>query len=139
MKRIAYLLFVGVCSLFLYGSAVAADAETKGNIPYHATGKARVNFYRTATVSPEVQPVVRLDGVNVGTAQAMVWFYMDTTPADHVVTIENSAVAPLKFKVALGGTQYVRLNIANGAVVPELVDIAVGDKEITACTLAKAK
>jgi hypothetical protein len=139
MKRIASLLFIGVCALFLQGLASGAEAETKGNIPFHATGKARINFYRTATVSPDVQPVVRLDGVNMGTAQPKVWFYMDTTPEEHVVTIENSPVAPLKFKVALGGTQYVRLNVVEGRIVPELVEMAVGDKEMLACTLAKAK
>jgi len=135
MKRFASLLFIGVCSLFLSGFASGTEAETKGNIPYHATGKARVYIYRTAAASATVQPTVRLDGVNVGTVQPKVALYLDTTPEDHVVTVSKEAAGTLKLKVENGGTRYVRLNVVDTRIVPELVDNAIGEKEIADCKL----
>jgi hypothetical protein len=139
MKRLTCLLLVGVCSLFLQSAVSGAEPETKGNIPYHATGKARVYFYCTAHLATGVPAVVRLDGVNVGDAGSNCCFYVDTTPEEHAVETAKGDKGTVKFKLENGGTAYVKLNVANGEVTPEVVDNAVGAKESAACKAEMTK
>jgi hypothetical protein len=114
-----------------------AYAEMAGTIPPVPADKGRIYFYRISAFGAAVQPAVRLDGVEVGTAQPKGFFYVDAAPGSHFAETTTEVSRRLTFMLDKGQTRYVKLSIsmgfAVGHVYPELVDDAAGMKDVTEC------
>jgi hypothetical protein len=95
-------------------------------------------IYRKTALGAAVQPEVRIDDEVVGKAVPKGFFYVDRAPGHYKVETSTEVDRALSLTLEAGETRYVRLNIGIGFFVghvyPELVDDAVGMKEIQACS-----
>jgi hypothetical protein len=138
MKRL-FLLAALVCALVgLSGCATGpAFSEMQNTIPPVPADKGRVYFYRPSIMGAAVQPAVRLDGTEVGTAKSKGFFYVDAAPGNHFVETTTEVSRRLTFTLDKGQTRYVKLAIsigfAVGHVYPQLVDNTEGEKGVAEC------
>lgn len=138
MKKLLLPFLVAMTLLFASGCATGAGyTEAKASIPPLTAEKGRIFFYRPSAMGAAIQPAVKLDGNEVGTAKSRGFFYVDVAPGNHVVSTTTEVKRDLSLTVAANQTRYVRLGISMGFMVghvyPELVDNAVGEKEIAEC------
>src|SRR5258708_19640377 len=109
-------------------------ARTRPAVP---GDKGRIYLYRPSIVGAAIQPAVRLDGVEVGTAKSQGFFYVDAAPGSHFIETTTEVSRRLTLMLDKGQTRYVKLSIsmgfAVGHVYPELVDDAVGTKDVAGC------
>jgi hypothetical protein len=133
------LVFAFLTSLVLLqgcatGPAYSEMASTISPVP---ADKGRIYLYRPSMLGAAIQPAVRLDGVEVGTAKSHGFFYVDAAPGSHFIETTTEVSRRLTFMLDKGQTRYVKLSIsmgfAVGHVYPELVDDAVGKKEVAEC------
>lgn len=138
MKKLLVLTTLLVSLFALSGCATGPGyAEMASTIPPVPADKGRIYFYRPSMVGAAVQPAVRLDGKEVGTAKSKGFFYVDAEPGSHFVETTTEVSRRLTFTLEKGQTRYVKLSIsmgfAVGHVYPQLVDDAVGKKEVAEC------
>lgn len=111
-----------------------AYKDVSGSFQPLAPENGRIFFYRIASMGAAVQPAVKLNGEQVGTAVPQGFFLVDRPPGDYEVTTTTELKKSLTFHLDPGQTRYVRLNIAMGLMVghvyPELIDQNVGKAEI---------
>lgn len=138
MKKL--LLFATLIAGVLLVSGCASGpgyAQMSASIPPVPANKGRLYFYRSSVVGAAVQPAVRLDGKEVGTAKSKGFFYIDADPGSHFVETTTEVSRRLTLTLETGQTRYVKLSIsmgfAVGHVYPELVDDAVGKKGVEEC------
>lgn len=138
MKKLLVLATLAVALLALTGCATGPGyAQMANTIPPVPADKGRIYFYRPSMLGAAVQPAVRLDGKEVGTAKSQGFFYVDAEPGSHFVETTTEVSRRLSFTLEKGQTRYVKLSIsmgfAVGHVYPQLVDDAVGQKEVADC------
>jgi hypothetical protein len=102
-----------------------------------AVGKGRIYFYRTTALGAAVQPDVKLNGEKIGDAVPKGFFWADLAPGSYQIQTSTEVKRHLSLTLEPDQTRYVRLNMAMGFFVghvwPELVENAVGEKEIQKC------
>jgi hypothetical protein len=138
MKKIITLIGLIASFLFVQGCASGpAYSQMQGSIPPVPADKGRIYFFRPSIVGAAVQPAVRLDGVEVGTAKPKGFFYVDAAPGNHVIETTTEVSRQLSLTLDKGQTRYVQLSIsigfAVGHVYPKLVDNAEGQKGVEEC------
>jgi outer membrane murein-binding lipoprotein Lpp len=138
MNRIAGLLII-VASFYLAGCASGPKyTEISSSISTVSQGQGRLFIYRKTALGAAVQPEVRIDDEVVGKAVPKGFFYVDRAPGHYKVETSTEVDRALSLTLEAGETRYVRLNIGIGFFVghvyPELVDDAVGMKEIQDCS-----
>ena len=144
MKKILLVVSLIASLVLLQGCASGpAYSEMAGSIAPIPADKGRVYFYRPSMIGAAVQPAVRLDGVEVGTAKSQGFFYVDAAPGSHFAETTTEVSRRLTFMLEKGQTRYVKLSIsmgfAVGHVYPELVDDAVGSKAVAECKYTGTK
>jgi hypothetical protein len=101
----------------------------------------RIYFYRTAVMGAAIQPDVKVNGQAVGSAKPQGFFYIDRPAGEYKIETSTEVTRTLSLVLEKGQARYVRLNISlgffAGHVFPELVEDAVGTKEIADCKLTK--
>jgi len=144
MKKQRALLVITCFAALLPGCATGPKfAEAKASIPPLTADNGRIYFYRTAVMGTAVQPAVKLNGEQVGTAKPQGFFYADRPPGNYQVETSTEVKRRLSLTLDTGQTRYVRLNMAMGFfighVYPELVDDQKGEKEIARCKYTGGK
>ena len=140
-KTLSLALLVGVTALLTgcAGGPKFADAA----IPPLAGEHGRLFFYRTTAMGAAVQPDVKLNGEKIGNAVPQGFFYADRVPGNYQVETSTEVKRRLSLTLDRGQTRFVRLNLGMGFFVghvwPELVENAVGEKEIAKCKSVDAK
>ena len=141
MKKI--LSLVAVVALFTGCASGPKFSQVKSTIPPVAQDHGRIYFYRNSVAGAAVQPAVRLNDQEVGRATSKGFFYVDRTPGSYEVKTITEVTRRLSLNLDQGQTRYVRLNIAMGFFVghvyPELVENAIGEKEIQNCSYTGGK
>ena len=138
MKKTLLALAFLTSLVLLQGCASGpAYSEMSSTIPPVPADKGRVYIYRPSVFGAAIQPAVRLDGTEVGTAKSQGFFYVDAAPGSHFIETTTEVSRRLTFMLDKGQTRYVKLSVsmgfAVGHVYPELVDDAVGTKEVKEC------
>ena len=144
MKKILALVLLAGAVAFLPGCATGPKfADAKALIPPLAAENGRIYFYRTSTLGAAVQPSVKLNGTQIGTAKPKGFFYADRPTGNYHVDTTTEVKRRLSLTLEPGQTRYVRLNISMGFwvghVFPELVEPQVGEKEIAGCKFTGGK
>jgi len=144
MKKILLLAMISVATLFISGCASGPKySEMKSTISPLGQNSGRIYFYRTAVMGAAVQPAVKLNNEEVGTAKPKGVFFVDRAPGNYVVETSTEVSRRLSFVLESGTTRYVRLNMAMGFFVghvyPELVENSVGEAEIQKCSFSGSK
>jgi hypothetical protein len=144
MKKLFYLLLIVSSSAIMTGCATGPNySQMKASIPALTPDNGRIYFYRTAILGAAVQPAVKLNSLEIGTAKPCGFFYVDRPPGNYVVETSTEVSRQLSLNLDTNQVRYVRLNISMGFFVghvyPELVENAVGEKEINNCIYTGSK
>lgn len=142
MKARFYFLHFLSVSLLLAGCATGPKfVEVASTFNKLVPEEGRIYIYRTAVHGAAVQPEVKLNGEVIGRAVPGGFFYVDRTPGNYVILTSTEVDRKLSLVLTKGETRYVRLNVSMGFFVghvyPELVEPAVGEKEIQNCSHVK--
>jgi hypothetical protein len=135
MKRFRVIT---VLLLLILVSACASGpkfSEVQSTIPALSSDQGRIFFYRSSSMGGgAIQPSIMLNGAVVGNSQPGGFFYVDQAPGAKEVSTTTEVEKKLTFTLESGQTRYVktivRFGIMVGRVYPELVDNAIGEKEI---------
>ena len=138
MNKSLTVTLVGCLAAILTGCASGSKfSEYKSSIPALAGENGRIFFYRTAVVGMAVQPAVKLNHEEVGTAKPKGFFFVDRPAGNYEVETTTEVSRKLSLTLDKGQSRYVRLNMAMGFfaghVYPELIKNATGENEITKC------
>ena len=92
-------------------------------------------FYRSVIiVGAAIHPNIVLNGEVVGVSKPGGFFFVDRSPGAMQVSTSTEVEKKLSFTLNAGEVRYVKtvigFGIVAGRVYPELVDKAVGEKEI---------
>jgi hypothetical protein len=144
MKKIINLFFIATCAALLTGCASGPRFnDVKATFPAVGPDNGRIFFYRDSVAGAAVQPSVKLNGEEIGTAKPKGFFYVDRAPGTYEVATTTEVKRSLSLTLDKGQTRYVRFNIAIGFFVghvyPELVENEVGEKEIASCKYTGSK
>ena len=94
----------------------------------------RIYFYRTSTLGAAMQPVVKVDGEEIGKATPSGFFYVDRLAGNHEISIMTKTEKTLSVTLRDSEVKYVRFDVNVGVFVgdvePVLVDAAVGQEEL---------
>jgi hypothetical protein len=138
MKKLFHLLLIVGSSALMTGCASGPKySQMKASFPAVAQDNGRIFFYRTAMLGAAVQPAVKVNGEEVGTAKPEGFFYVDRPPGNYTVETSTEVKRQLSMNLETNQTRYVRLNISIGFFVghvyPELIENAAGENEILDC------
>ena len=113
-------------------------AEVRNTIPTLSPEQGRIFIYRTTAIGAAVQPAVKLNGENVGSAKPKGFFYVDRPPGNYEISTSTEVKRTLSLTLDKAQTRHVRLNMAWGFFVghcyPELVEPDQGEKELEKCS-----
>ena len=94
----------------------------------------RIYIYRTDAFGAAVQPVVMVNGEEVGKANPKSFFYVDRLAGKYEVSASTKAARSLSLTLEEGEVKYIRLDVKlglfGGQIEPVLVDKAVGEQEL---------
>lgn len=142
MKNLLSLALL-TCGVAFFTGCAGGPKFAEAGIPSLAANHGRIFFYRTAAMGAAVQPDVKLNGEKIGNAVPKGFFYADRAPGNYQVETSTEVKRRLSLTLEQGQTRFVRLNLGMGFFVghvwPELVENAVGEKEIAKCKSLDAK
>jgi hypothetical protein len=111
-------------------------AEVASSIPGIKPDQGRVYLYRSnSMMGAAIQPNITINGKVMGESKPGGFFFVDLPAGPVEVATSTEVEKKLTFTLDAGQTRYVKTSIGFGLMVgrvyPELVDNAVGAKEIT--------
>jgi len=120
------------CMFMLLLAACATSGQTfkdmKASIPPVAADNGRIFFYRVSPflgAGAAVQPVVRVDGVEVGRSVPNGFFYIDHAPGKLKVATSTEVTEDTDVQLDAGQTKYVRTDISIGLLVGRITPSAI--------------
>ncbi len=130
------------CILFTIGCASGPKyAEVAQTIPELSSDQGRIYIYRNSVLGAAITPNVKLNGEVIGSSTAKGFYFVDRAPGAYKMMTSTEVDRSLSFILEAAQIRFVRLNVSMGFFVghvyPELVEDAVGQKEIQACNYVK--
>ncbi len=131
-----------LCVLFTIGCASGPKyAEVAQTIPELSSDQGRVYIYRNSVLGAAIQSDAKLNGEVIGSSAAKGFYFVDRAPGAYKMMTSTEVDRSLSFILEAAQTRFVRLNVSMGFFVghvyPELVEEAVGQKEIQECSYVK--
>jgi hypothetical protein len=136
MTRLIKLASIGLAILLTGCAATGVKySDMATSITTVRPDQARVYFLRSnSVVGAALQPEIHFDNAVVGQSKPGGFFYIDTTPGDHVASTTTEVERKLTFALDAGETKYVKTTISMGVfvghVTPELVSQDDAMKEL---------
>ncbi len=136
MKNTTRRLAIVACAALLAACASGPKhAEVQSSIPALKATEGRLYVYRTSSMlGAAIQPNVMVNGKVAGESKPGGFFFVDLAPGTVEVSSSTEVEKKLTLTLDAGQTRYVRTSVGFGLMVgrvyPELVDNAVGAKEI---------
>jgi hypothetical protein len=132
------ILRIGILALAIALTGCASGIKHKDmttSIPTLKSDQGRIYFIRSASmIGAAVQPVIKLDGKEVGESKPGGFFYVDSKPGNHEVMCSTEVDKKLTFTLDNGEVKYVKtsvgLGLVVGRVIPELVSSDEALKEL---------
>jgi type 1 glutamine amidotransferase len=138
MKSFRFPSFFSFALLFI--SAVPGLFAAKDLFPPLSGDAGRLVIYRDAILSPQKQPTVLLDGIEVGSTQSRSFFYLDRPTGNYTFAIAGETAAPVNVTLNKGKTTYVRINVhstpVSSELYPSVVDADTAKRELASCKYA---
>jgi len=138
MKKILTLTIIaGLASLFAGCASGPEYTAAAKSIPPLSPDQGRIYIYRTTVLGAALQPTIKINDQAVGDSKAEGFLYVDEPPGEYKIVTSTEVTRTLSLTLEKGQTRYVRCNVSMGFFVghvyPELVDNAIGEKEIMSC------
>jgi len=138
-----YCWLLGLASLLAGCASGPKYSQVRNTFPAVGPEQGRIFVYRATTMGVAVQPDVKLNDQKVGSATPKGFFYVDKPAGNYQISTSTEVKRTLSFTLDKAQTRYVRLNMAWGFFVghcyPELVEPAVGEKELEKCSFVGDK
>ncbi len=135
--KILFLAFALVSALMSGCASGPSFATYKASIPPLKPEQGRIYLYRTTVLGAALSPVIKVNGTDIGASKAQGFLYYDCAPGEYVIETSTEVTRKLSLVIAKEQERYVRLNVSMGFFVghvyPELVENAIGAKEIQDC------
>ena len=130
------------CVLFAIGCASGPKyVEMAQTIPELSSNQGRIYIYRNSALGAAITPDVKLNGEVIGSSTAKGFYFVDKAPGAYKMMTSTEVDRSLSFILEAAQTRFVRLNVSMGFFVghvyPELVEDAIGQKEIQNCSYVK--
>jgi len=138
MKTLFKLFFLFAAVIIFSSCATSGPkyVELYSSIPV-VPDTGRIFLYRESSLGAAIQPDVKINGEVVGSSIPYGFFYVNRSPGVYEIMTSTEVDRKLSLTLDKGQTRFVRLNISMGFfaghVYPELVDQAIGEKEIQEC------
>lgn len=112
-------LVVALVAWMLVGCAATGPkfAEVRSSMPAVRAGEARLVVYRPPGLGPGVQPMIRLDGAEIGKSEPEGFFFVDRPVGSYTVSARTEAETTLAVQLEEGRTTYVETGITIGIFV----------------------
>lgn len=129
------LAIVAAAALLTACASGPKHAEVQSSIPALKASEGRLYVYRSGSMlGAAIQPNVFVNGKVAGESKPGGFFFVDLAPGTVEVSTSTEVEKKLSLTLDAGQTRYVRTAVGFGLMVgrvyPELVDNAVGAKEI---------
>lgn len=147
LKCIAFaaVVFVALPTAPVWAANTNTYATLHASEPAIPEGQGRIYFYRESGIMGAViQPTIYIDGVSTGGySKPGDYFYVDKVPGNYQVSTTTETKKSITVTVAAAQLVYVKTSVSMGFLVgrvtPEVVEAAVGEKEIKDCDYAPPK
>ncbi len=104
--------------------------ELQSQIPALSEGKGRIHFYRESSpFGAAIQPIVWLNGKNVGETIPGGVFYRDVSPGNYTVKIATEVKRIINFELKAGQNRYVRMEVGIGVMAARITPLLVPEQE----------
>lgn len=138
MKKLLLPIVLIVLAIAGTGCATGpTHRSVKDTFPPLAAEKGRIFLYRTTTMGAVLQPDIKVNGDVIGESKAKGFIFRDFAPGNYEIMTSTEVDRKLTFALDAGQIRYVKLGVSMGFLVghvyPELVDNAIGEKEIAGC------
>ena len=135
MKLLKFAVIGAVIGLTGCAASGPKFSAMQASTPAVNADQGRVYFYRKDSMfGAALQPVVVMDGAEVGKSQPGGYFYVDAASGSHEASTSTEATNKVSFVLAKGEVKYVRtapsIGLLVGRVVPELVNADEANKEL---------
>jgi hypothetical protein len=145
MKRLSFLLPIAICAAFLTGCASPVSgpeySSAKDTLPAPNPDSGRIFIYRTDVIGSLVQPPVRINGDEAGTARCRGFFYVDLPAGTYRIDTGSKDEEGIHVSLAKGQVLYVRLKFSADPfgiyLDPEVVGAERAQDEMANCRLTK--
>lgn len=139
MKQLAQPVLA--CFVLLFLAACASSGPTftqmQPKLPPIAADNGRIFFYRQSPflgAGSAVQPLIRIDGVEVGRSIPNGFFYVDHAPGSLKIATSTEVTEETTLALEAGQTKYVKTEISMGLLVgritPSIIDPSQALKDI---------
>ena len=138
MKKLLRFALLILFAVVLSACATGAKfAEVNPALVSESPNMGRIFFYRPSSFGAALQPDVMLNNEKIGKAISWGFFYVDRPAGSYECVTSTEVERKVSFILEPGQTRYVRFSVSFGFFVGhvygELVDDAVGLKEIKDC------
>jgi Protein of unknown function (DUF2846). len=139
IKKLAQPAIAVMAMLFLCACATSGPTfkQYQANMPKAAADSGRVFFYRQSPflgAGSAVQPLIRVDNVEVGRSVPNGFFYLDHAPGTLKITTSTETTEETSLTLEAGQTKYVRTDISMGLLVgriaPSIIEESQALKEM---------
>ena len=138
MKKLLQFALLILFAVLLSACATGAKfAEVNPALVSESPNMGTIFFYRPSSFGAALQPDVLLNNERIGKAISWGFFYVDRPAGSYECVTSTEVERKVSFILEPGQTRYVRFSVSFGFFVGhvygELVDDAVGLKEIKDC------
>jgi len=138
MRKLPRLGCVMALSLALTACASGIKfTEMNPGLEPSSPDNGRIFFYRVTSFGAALSPDVKLNGENVGEAQAQGFFFVDRPAGNYEVLTSTEVNRKVSFVLEKGQTRYIRFDVSMGFFVGHvfgvLVDEEKGREEVKSC------
>ena len=139
MKTILKFLAVISFAVMVTGCASGPKfSEVKDSFGNINAQQGRIFMYRNTTFGAALKPKIKINGESIGKTVANGFTFVDLKPGNYEIMTSTEVDRSLLLTLGKGQTRYVKFNVSMGFLVghvyPTLVETAVGEKEIKACS-----
>jgi hypothetical protein len=130
MKKIALMgmLFMMVFLLSSCASVNPKFGVLKPDFPEISAGTGRVFFYRPVGFGGGVQPVIKLNGKEIGESMPMAFFFLDLPPGNYMAEVSTEVTRTVSFTLEKGEFRYIRFHVTMGFFIGHVNGELVSEK-----------
>jgi len=140
MKKIGLTVMLFMI-VFLMSSCVSMGPKygvLKPTFPEMKAETGRVFFYRPVGFGGGVQPVIMLNGKEIGKTMPMAFFFLDLPPDNYTAEVTTEVTRKVSFALDRGEVRYIRFHVTMGFFVGhvngELVSEKLAFEELENCS-----
>ncbi len=130
MKKVALtgMLFMMVLLLSSCATVTPKYSVLKQDLPEISAETGRVFFYRPVGFGAGVQPVIKLNGKEIGESRPMSFFFLDLPPDNYTAEVSTEVTRTVSFTLEKREVRYIRFHVTMGFFIGHVNGELVSEK-----------